>query len=353
MMKYLPVWPVLALLIPAAAAFTSVIRRLSFAGNLRGLIILNAADAAAEMNDRTNSGLSKNLHQRNIVVLCHNVSQDVADGIFDVNNLLKGRIDVLARCITSALWVSNRVRTDTTLYLMLSPHNVTIEVQGSCVRSLTPDERTLALYLQRTLWSYEKEKHSIQRNGGQELSSKLSAGSVPDSRLVGKTSQAPHSKYINPKSIPMSEEKRLRDMRKGRDAMINRIRISHQGKSPLPGFILHQDDTLQTRLRKLILQSSGDSNDILMLSETGVPLWEVLEDKQQNQPESAINIGQNKTSTTLIVGNQIGYSADDEKLLMGIPSVREVSLGPLSLLTSQCITITHHYLDRLFATTYD
>ena len=92
-----------------------------------------------------------------------------------------------------------------------------------------------------------------------------------------------------------------------------------------------------------------------MLSETGDPLWEVLEDQQQSQFKKAaeINIGQNKTSTTLIVGNQIGYSPDDEKLLMEIPSVREVSLGPLSLLTSQCITITNHYLDRLYATTYD
>eukprot|EP00985_Skeletonema_marinoi_P024133 scaffold16580_cov147-Skeletonema_marinoi.AAC.2 len=59
-------------------------------------------------------------------------------------------------------------------------------------------------------------------------------------------------------------------------------------------------------------------------------------------------IGQNKTTTTLIVGNQLGYSADDEKLLIGSPSVREVSLGSLSLLTSQCISITHHYLDRIF-----
>ena len=85
------------------------------------------------------------------------MSHDVAHGIFDVNNLPKGRIDVLARCVTSALWVSNRICTDTTLFLMLSPHNITIELQGSCVRSLTPDERTVALYLQRTLWNNRKD----------------------------------------------------------------------------------------------------------------------------------------------------------------------------------------------------
>ncbi|KAK1742175.1 hypothetical protein QTG54_006740 [Skeletonema marinoi] len=89
---------------------------------------------------------------------------------------------------------------------------------------------------------------------------------------------------------------------------------------------------------------------IWMLSETGDPLWEVLADQQQKQSNCAtkISTGQNKTTTTLIVGNQLGYSADDEKLLIGSPSVREVSLGSLSLLTSQCISITHHYLDRIF-----
>ena len=34
---------------------------------------------------------------------------------------------------------------------MLFPHNVTIEVRGGSVRGLNPDERTMALCLQRTL----------------------------------------------------------------------------------------------------------------------------------------------------------------------------------------------------------
>ncbi|KAL7523784.1 hypothetical protein ACHAXR_000328, partial [Thalassiosira sp. AJA248-18] len=225
-------WSVLALLIPTTAAFTSAIfeRSSSNGCQLRGLI-LRATDAAAEINDDNNNGPPANHHQRNIVVLCHNVSQDVADGIFDVNNLPKGRIDVLARCVTSALWVSNRIRTDTTVYLMLFPHNITIEVQGSCVRSLTPDERTVATYLQRTLWN---GKDTSQREGGHEASSSMSDSSS-DSYSANNSSQTPRRTYVNPQSVPMSEEKRLRDMRKGREAMIHRIRITHKGKSSLPG----------------------------------------------------------------------------------------------------------------------
>ena len=75
----------------------------------------------------------------------------MADGYFDVNTLLAGRIDVLARCISSALWISNGIRKDTNIYLMLFPHNITIEVRGSDVIELNPDERTTALFLQRAL----------------------------------------------------------------------------------------------------------------------------------------------------------------------------------------------------------
>ena len=102
---------------------------------------------------------NQNQHQhhveRNIVVLSHNVSQHVLDGHYDVNYLLKGRVDVLCRCINSALWVSKGVRKDTTLYLMLFPNNskkgTTIKVSGKEVIELNPDERTIALYLQRAL----------------------------------------------------------------------------------------------------------------------------------------------------------------------------------------------------------
>ncbi|EJK52554.1 hypothetical protein THAOC_28153, partial [Thalassiosira oceanica] len=287
-----------------------------------------------EMLVRGSSILDDPPAHRNIVVLCHEVSNDVANGIFDVNNLLKGRVDVLARCVSSALWVSNGVRADTTIYLMLSPHNITVEVRGSRVRSLTPDERTVALYLQRTLWNGGgKDYVDSQRNdtGGREILS----------------------------SSTMTKGKTLRDARKGREAMIRRIRVSHRGKASLPGFVLLREERLQARLDELASSSSGaDDGDegpiVWMLSETGDPLWELLEgwkrEQQSKRASSTSNAKENRmtTTATLILGNQLGYSARDEELLRGTPFVREVSLGSLSLLTSQCIAVAHHYLDRLF-----
>ena len=48
--------------------------------------------------------------ERHIVLLCHNVSQDVGMGLFRPNNLLEGRVDVMCRCITNALYFSNGIR---------------------------------------------------------------------------------------------------------------------------------------------------------------------------------------------------------------------------------------------------
>lgn len=341
----------LALLIPVAAFITipAIVRRISNTNyHQSGHNILHSAEINGGFSISTTHH-----HQRNIVILCHNISLDVATGIFDVNNLLKGRIDVLARCVASALWVSNKIRTDTTFYCMLFPHNLTIEIQGSCVQSLTPDERTMALYLQRTLWS----------DGSKERREAEEEEQCADSSSLESLNQTLQRRTdINPQSAPMSNEKRIRDKRKGRDAMLHRIHIAHRGKSPLPGFILHHNDTLKSRLNKLeSMWSSKDVDDsdrhlIYMLSENGYPLWNVLEEdtmQQQNKSNRGTNINNNNShhgrrTTTLILGNQLGYSVEDEKFLLGEPTVREVSLGPLSLLASQCITITHHYLDRRF-----
>ena len=86
---------------------------------------------------------------RHFVVAASNASSAVANGQFSVNNLLQGRVDVLCRCATSALWYSNGIRADASLHLSLG--NSTASVAGAEVRGLAPDEKTFALQLQRAL----------------------------------------------------------------------------------------------------------------------------------------------------------------------------------------------------------
>lgn len=280
---------------------------------------------------------------RNIIVLSHNVSDDVALGFFDVNNLLTGRIDVLARCINSALWVSHGIRRDTSVFLMLFPHNITVEITGRSVVDLNPDERTTALCLQRTL-----------------LGGSSGSGDEADllNRLRQKDPQQPKRPAIvnpdKPGSLPKSERLALRTARKHREAMIRRIHRSRHrstsdgGSNDVPlGFTLHRNDTLKARLEKIASAAAGDlQGPIMMLDEDGEMLQDALANIKENsdRPET----GDLPAATTLILGDQAGYAPGDEELLLAPGrehAVTQVSLGPLSLLTSQCITIAHHYLD--------
>jgi len=190
------------------------------------------------------------------------------------------------------------------------------------MRSLTPDERTTALYLQRTLWS-------------------------DDSYFESNITTLPtlQKRYTYQQSTQMSDEKKIWMEVKGRNKLIDRIRTAHKRKKPLQGFILHDNDSLQARLKQIV-DNEDDEHTVYMLSETGDPLWDVLEESSKLTVKTNNGHRRSRQTTTLILGNQIGYSADDESLLLQSPIVQEVSLGPLSLLTSQCITITHHYLDR-------
>jgi tRNA pseudouridine-54 N-methylase len=285
-------------------------------------------------------------HQRNILVLSHNVSQDVADGLFGINDLLHGRVDVLARCVNSALWVSNGIRHDTSVFLMLFPHNITIEIQGCAVRGLNPDERTMALALQRTLLVGRRESGRLgdnEEDGSSEVS--VEGQQVERDRLRATNRQRPETiNPFKPGALPKSERARLRIVRKQREAMVRRIdRAAKLGDDTPIGFVLHQKDSLEARLEQF-----SRMGPLLMFDELGEQLSDELLDHIYQSDRTEKTTGTSATTNTtmtLILGDQIGYSAGDVKCLAENKGVRQISLGPLSLLTSQCITISHHYLD--------
>lgn len=285
--------------------------------------------------------------ERNIIILSHNVSQYVADGLFDVNNLLTGRIDVLARCISSALWISNGIRKDTNIFLMLFPHNITIEVRGRDVIELNPDERTTALYLQRALLATGRARYdgvddtcdSLEQ-GKELMQQQQQRREVELCRLQETNRRRPEVTNPNkPGSLSKSQRKQLRISRKAREAMVRRINRS-SGDSPPQGFTIHHDDTLEERLNKL-----NDGGYTLMLNELGETLGDIFLDSTLQSNNANSNYEKNFKSTTIILGDQIGYATCDEEMLAKNEAVRQVSLGPLSLLTSQCITIVHNFLD--------
>lgn len=75
---------------------------------------------------------------------------------FSLNDLpaSSGRLDVLLRCLRAAFLVSHGLRRDTVVYLVLlggprAPR--TLRVDGATVRFLRPDERSLAVTVQKAL----------------------------------------------------------------------------------------------------------------------------------------------------------------------------------------------------------
>ena len=347
--------------------------------------------------------------RRNILILSHNVTHDVAAGYFDVNTLLTGRIDVLSRCVNSALWISNGIRKDTNVYLMLFPHNVTIEIRGGSVRGLNPDERTMALCLQKTLLEADDyddydDAHSNNNDnvydatGGLKSSESMELAKEVDdddnnnnvtitysssmqptmqqrrqlelTNLRKRTLTRPTTYNPNkPGAYTKSEKNRMRTVRKQREAMIRRIQRSSMtttattttaaaadgnsdDETVLPptntGFLLHRNDSLERRLQLL----KGDVT--FMMDEIGEPLIQLLDRSRCSSIGTNTDI---TTTTNIILGDQMGYAPCDEQFLLEqcdnsdqtttttAAVVKKVSLGPISLLTSQCITIAHNCLD--------
>ncbi len=76
------------------------------------------------------------------------------DGMFRLEDLPgSGRIDEIARCVTAALLVSNGIRKDTVVMLILQGKGGTrlVEFNGKYMKNLNPDERSTAALLRIAL----------------------------------------------------------------------------------------------------------------------------------------------------------------------------------------------------------
>lgn len=78
------------------------------------------------------------------------------DGNFNLEDLPSsgGRMDLVARCISSALFISHAIRQDTEIIAVLNgpPKSpIAIRFDGSIVRKIAPDERSVAIWLKKIL----------------------------------------------------------------------------------------------------------------------------------------------------------------------------------------------------------
>ena len=85
--------------------------------------------------------------ERDIVLLCHGAPALVADGTFELNNLPHGRVDVLARCASAALFVSHSMRRTSIhagLKTLDKPHDIYISARCSLLARCCAVPKTAA-----------------------------------------------------------------------------------------------------------------------------------------------------------------------------------------------------------------
>ena len=87
--------------------------------------------------------------------MCHGVTPHARAGLFSAANLLQGRVDVWCRCVTAGLYLSDDVRRDTVVHVVMQSDDLAscrlVSVDGARVEGLAPAEKNVALLLQRAM----------------------------------------------------------------------------------------------------------------------------------------------------------------------------------------------------------
>jgi tRNA (pseudouridine54-N1)-methyltransferase len=90
---------------------------------------------------------------RQFVLVAHDAP---ADGEFSLDDLPgAGRVDVLCRCITTALVLSHGIREDTRVWVVLG-EALSVRFEGESIRRLNPDERSTGALLRNALAEREE-----------------------------------------------------------------------------------------------------------------------------------------------------------------------------------------------------
>ncbi|WP_316558738.1 tRNA (pseudouridine(54)-N(1))-methyltransferase TrmY [Methanimicrococcus stummii] len=175
-----------------------------------------------------------------------------------------GRMDVLCRCVTSALFISFGMRRDVNVWLILKgepgPDKI-VRFNGETMRMLNPDERSSGSLIQKALL--------------------IDAADVE--------------------------------------------------KQSTPGVFVRYG-----KLEQLLGEISEKSRPLFYLKEDGADVFEMI----QNQQSAAL-----LENGVYILGDNQGVFEDDEKTIEGA-GASKISVGPISLLSSQCVTLILNALDR-------
>lgn len=125
------------------------------------------------------------------------LKQAVPDPELNLNNLTgTGRLDILCRTITSTFFLSNAFRKNTELYAYFETAALLIRFEGSLLRHLNPDERSIAGFL-RSVFQNKKIKGTSSRLMAlEDFPSMFPAGYLLD--IAGKNFASSHQQPKKP-----------------------------------------------------------------------------------------------------------------------------------------------------------
>ena len=106
--------------------------------------------------------------ERNFVIIGHR-AHTAADWKLDDICGGAGRLDVLVRSVTAALWKSHGIRRNTDVWLSLRgppKPDITIHFSGQKIKYLNPDERSTAALIRNGLIKLKDKKKSLETSPG-------------------------------------------------------------------------------------------------------------------------------------------------------------------------------------------
>jgi len=288
-----------------------------------------APPRAAASGDLRHSAPQETPITRTIVVLCHDVTATDAAGLFSTANLLQGRVDVWCRCVTAGLYLSDDVRRDAEVVLVLIPPVRSssadaapgpvrsVRVRGDAVRGLAPAEARVAALLQRAM-----QHASIDRLAdlGRDRNA---AGAAPDADAGA-----------------AADRRRVR--KSARNAAARRagwVASRPGARGPVPGFEVTDHIDLETCLGDALgtLGTPGDAPGTGDGDPRAHPSVALLD----ADAEAALADATLPAWRAVVVGDDRGVTPADRAALERVASVRARALGPRTLLASHCVVLAH------------
>ena len=268
--------------------------------------------------------------RREFVVVCHETPSALAErGKFELNNLPEGRVDLLARCLAACLFYSHGVRQEARVWLLLADARRVVCCDGGRCKGLRPDERCLAAAVGRALAGHPLPGWSTREamDLGALLVELTCAKAVLEepSACENAAADAPEAKL---------GEETLGEARgcAGTGAVVSTCMLGEEPQGEARG-CAGAGAVVSTCM--LGEEPLGETPRLLVMHEAGQRLLGAA------LPRPAVPAH----STVTVLGDHLGFTEAEEEILELRGAVR-VSLGPVPMLTSQCITIVQWLLDN-------